>query len=51
MNIISNPKFHVKNHPRNKKMLQITPQPLYNTVPYDTVLDTTRIRVGPQIAI
>ena len=28
-----------------------TPEPLYNTVRYNTVLDITRIRVGPQIAI
>ena len=28
-----------------------TPEPLYNTVCYYTVLDITRIRVGPQIAI
>ena len=28
-----------------------TPQPLYNTVRYNTVLDTIRTRVGPQIAI
>ena len=28
-----------------------TPEPLYNTVRYNTVLDITRIRVGSQIAI
>ena len=28
-----------------------TPQPLYNTVRYNTVLDITRIRVGPQLVI
>ena len=28
-----------------------TPQPLYNTVRYNTVLDITRISVGPQLVI
>ena len=28
-----------------------TPEALYNTVRYNTVLDITRIRVGPQMAI
>ena len=28
-----------------------TPQPLYNTVRYNMVLDITRISVGPQITI
>ena len=28
-----------------------TPEPLYNTVRYNMVLDITRIRVGPQMAI
>ena len=28
-----------------------TPQPLYNTVRYNTVLDITRISVGPQMVI
>ena len=28
-----------------------TPQPLYNTVRYNTVLDITRISVGPQFVI
>ena len=28
-----------------------TPEPLYNMVRYNTVLDITRIRVGPQMAI
>ena len=28
-----------------------TPEPLYNTVHYNTVLALTRIRVGPQMAI
>ena len=31
--------------------LLITPEPLYNTVHYNTVLDITRIRDGPQMAI
>ena len=30
---------------------QDTPQPLYNTVRYNTVLDITRISVGPQMVI
>ena len=28
-----------------------TPQPLYNTVHYNTVLDIARINVGPQMVI
>ena len=28
-----------------------TPQPLYNTVRYNTVLDITRINVGPKLVI
>ena len=28
-----------------------TPQPLYNTVRYNTVLDITRISAGPQMVI
>ena len=28
-----------------------TPQPLYNTVRYNMVLDITRISVGPQMSI
>ena len=28
-----------------------TPQPLYNTVRYNTVLDITQISVGPQLVI
>ena len=28
-----------------------TPKPLYNTVHYNTVLDITRISVGPQMVI
>ena len=28
-----------------------TPQPLYNTVRYNTVLDITRISFGPQLVI
>ena len=32
-------------------ILPITPEPLYNTVRYNTVLDITRIRTGPQMAI
>ena len=31
--------------------LQNTPEPLYNTVRYNTVLDITRIGTGPQMAI
>ena len=31
--------------------IPITPQPLYNMVYYNMVLDITRIRVGPQMAI
>ena len=27
-----------------------TPESLYNTVPYNPVLDITRVRVGPQMA-
>ena len=33
------------------KIFICTPQPLYNTVRYNTVLDTTRISVGPQLFI
>ena len=29
----------------------ITPEPLYNTVRYNTILNITRIRVGPQMSI
>ena len=35
----------------NMKFDQHTPQPLYNTVRYNTVLDITRISVGPQMII
>ena len=34
-----------------KSPLTNTPQPLYNTVRYNTVLDITRISVGPQLVI
>ena len=33
------------------KFQKDTPQPLYNTVRYNTVLDITRISVGPQLVI
>ena len=32
-------------------VIDSTPQPLYNTVRYNTVLDITRISVGPKISI
>ena len=34
-----------------KLKINNTPQPLYNTVRYNTVLDITRISVGPQLVI
>ena len=34
-----------------RKFTVPTPEPLYNTVRYNMVLDITRIRLGPQMAI
>ena len=35
----------------SEKRNSVTPQPLYNTVRYNTVLDITRISVEPQLVI
>ena len=35
----------------NRFTIVSTPEPLYNTVHYNTVLDITRIRIGPQVTI
>ena len=45
---ISSLKFVFK---RGQDRLPYTPQPLYNTVRYNTALDITRINVGPQMVI
>ena len=39
------------NKQNNKPNKQITPEPLYNTVHYNMILDITRTRVGPKMAI
>ena len=36
---------------QKNKRKQNTPEPLYNTVRYNTVLDITRLKFGPQLAI
>ena len=43
--------FTFKGEFNGKIILLCTPQPLYNTVRYNTVLDITRISVGPQLVI
>ena len=37
--------------PHTVSMVEYTPQPLYNTVRYNTVLDITLISIGPQMFI
>ena len=36
---------------RSRHLIEYTPQPLYNTFRYNTVLDITQISVGPQMVI
>ena len=43
--------MHAKFHDPVASGSPDTPEPLYNTVRYNTVLNITRIRVGPQMAI
>ena len=49
-----NQMFDYRAHDESQSSVSVdflsTPEPLYNTVRYNTILDTTRIWVGPQMA-